>query len=105
MRFRCSFHAISIASWPLFVQLFSEVPYVSAQLVGHHVVLHLDAHRQCVQVLFEQALIKELPLRGLVGHPLSFELFLTHMLHQARAQARLRSLQERRYRTAAMASP
>jgi hypothetical protein len=46
-----------------------------------------------------------LPLRGLVGPPLSFEQFLTHMLHQARAQARLRPLQERRYRTAALATP
>ncbi len=79
--------------------------YVSAHLVGHHVVLQLDATSRCVQVLHEQQVIKSLPLRGLVGQPLSFEQFLTHMLHQARAQARLRSLQERRYRTAAVATP
>jgi hypothetical protein len=79
--------------------------YVSAHLVGHHVVLQLDAQLHCVQVLHEHQIIKSLPLRGLVGQPLSFEQFLTHMLHQARAQARLRSLQERKYRTAAVATP
>jgi len=79
--------------------------YVSSQLVGQQVVVHLDARQRCVQVLFGQQPIKSLPLRGLVGCVLSFEQFLTHMLHQARAQARLRSLQERRYRTARFASP
>jgi len=79
--------------------------YVSSKLVGHHVVLQLDAAGRCLQVLYELQIIKSLPLRGLVGHVLSFEQFLTHMLHQARAQARLRSLQERKYRTAAFAAP
>jgi hypothetical protein len=79
--------------------------YVSSQLVGQHVVLHLDAKARCMQVLSEQQLVKSLPLKGLVGHALSYEQFLTHMLHQARAQARLRSLQERKYRTAAFAAP
>lgn len=79
--------------------------YVSSQLVGHHVVLHLDAKARCLQVLLEQQPIKSLPLKGLVGRMLSFEQFLSHMLRQARAQARLRSLQERRYRMAAFAAP
>ncbi len=78
---------------------------VSSKLVGHRVVLHLDATQHCMQVLLEQQPITSLPLRGLVGHLLSFEHFLTPMPHQARAQARLRSLQERKYRTAAFASP
>jgi transposase InsO family protein len=79
--------------------------YVSARLVGQHVVLDLDAPGRCLQVLHEQQVIKALPLRGLVGQMLSFEQFLIHMLHQARAQARLRSLQERKYRTAAFTAP
>jgi hypothetical protein len=78
--------------------------YISAHLVGHHVVLQLDAKLRCVHVLHEQHLVKVLPLKGLVGHPLSFERFLTHMLQQARAQHRLRSLQERRSRTAPFAA-
>jgi hypothetical protein len=65
----------------------------------------LDAKGRCMQVLHDQQIIKSLPLKGMVGHALSFEQFLTHMLHQARAQARLRSLQERKYRTAARAAP
>jgi len=79
--------------------------YVSSQLAGRHVVLELDAEQDCMHVLLEQQPLKDLPLRGLVGKLLSYEQFLTHMLHQARAQARLRSLQERKYRTAAKASP
>ena len=78
---------------------------VSSKLAGQHVVLHLDAKSRCVQVLHAQQVVKTLPVRGLVGQPLSFEQFLTHMLHQARAQARLRSWQDRKYRTAAFAAP
>ena len=74
---------------------------VSSQLVGHHVVLHPYSKARCMQVLHEQQVVTSLPRIRLVGHLLSFEQFLTHMLHQARAQARLRSLQERKYRTAA----
>jgi hypothetical protein len=79
--------------------------YVSSKLVGQRVVLSLDADEHCMHVLREQQSIKDLPLRGLVGRSLSYEQFLAHMLHQAKAQARLRSLQERKYRTAAQASP
>ncbi len=53
----------------------------------------------------EQQHLKSLPLKGLVGSLLTFEQFLAHMLRQARAQHRLRSLQERRWRTAALDSP
>jgi hypothetical protein len=79
--------------------------YVSSQLVGQRVVLDLDADEHCMHVLLEQKPVRDLPLRGLVGRSLSYEQFLAHMLHQAKAQARLRSLQERKYRTAAGASP
>lgn len=79
--------------------------YVSSKLVGRRVVLELDADQGCMHVLLEQQPFKDLPLRGLVGKQLAYEQFLTHMCHQARAQARLRSLQERKYRTAAKASP
>ncbi len=78
---------------------------VSSTLVGQHVTVRLDSGQRCMQVLLEGQFITSLPLKGIVGHSLSFEQFLTHMLHQARAQSRLRSLQERRYRTAARATP
>jgi transposase InsO family protein len=79
--------------------------YVSPTLAGQHVVLHLDAKAHCVQVLHEQQLIKSLPIKGLVGHLLSFEQFLAHMGHQAQTLQRLRSLQEHRRRTAAAPFP
>ena len=79
--------------------------YVSSQRVGQRVVLHLDAQEYRVHVLHEHQLVKSLPLKGLLGQVLSFEQFLTHMLRQARAHARLRSLQERKYRTSPFASP
>ena len=58
-----------------------------------------------IHVYVESQLIKTLPLRGVVGRMLSYEEFVEHMAHQARAQQRLSSLQERRYRTAALATP
>lgn len=79
--------------------------YVSSHLVGHRVVLHLDAKARCFHVLHEQQPIKSLPIKGVVGTLLPFEQFLAHMGRQARASQRLRSLQERRRRTAAFASP
>lgn len=79
--------------------------YVSAKLAGRHVSVPLDAQARCLHVYLEQHRLKSLPLRGLVGRSLSFEQFLTHMLQQARAQHRLRSLQERKYRLAAFTTP
>lgn len=79
--------------------------YVSSQLVGHHVDVRVDAQDRCLQVFSDQRLVKSLPLKGLVGRLLPYESFLSHMLHQARALARLRSLQERKYRTAPLAVP
>lgn len=79
--------------------------YVSAKLVGQQVVVRLERELRQLRVFHEQHEIKTLPIRGLVGHQLAFESFLTHMLRQARAQARLRSLQERRYRTSPHAAP
>ncbi len=79
--------------------------YVSSQLVGHHVSVQLDAQARCLHVYLEQQPIKSLPVRGLLGHSLSFEQFLTHMLQQARAQHRLRPWQARRFRSAPFTTP
>jgi transposase InsO family protein len=79
--------------------------YISSKLTGHRVTLQVDAKARCLQVFQQQHHLKSLPIKGLVGHLLTFDQFLTHMLQQARAQQRLRSLQERRLRTAAFASP
>ena len=79
--------------------------YVSRRLAGQRVSARLDAADRCLQIFQEHHLLKSVPLKGLVGQQLSFEQFLAHMQTQARAQRRLRSLQERRQRTAAFASP
>jgi len=79
--------------------------YVSSKLVGHRLSLQLDAQARCLHVFQGQQQLKSLPIKGLVGHLLTFEQFLSHMREQARAQHRLRTLQERRLRTAAVASP
>lgn len=79
--------------------------YVSSKLVGHCLSLQVDAKTQCLHVFHGQQQLKSLPIKGLVGHLLTFEQFLAHMRAQARAEHRLRSLQERRLRTAAVASP
>ena len=76
---------------------------ISSKLTGHRVTLQVDAKARCLQVFQQQ--LKSLPIKGLVGHLLTFDQFLTHMRKLARAQQRLRSLQERRLRTAAFASP
>ena len=79
--------------------------YISSHRVGHRVVVRLDASTRSIEVMDEQKPIKSLALKGLVNQTLSFEQFVLHMQHQARAQERLRSLQERRYRTARIATP
>jgi len=79
--------------------------YVSSKLVGHRLSLQLDAKTHCLHVFHEQQRLKSLPIKGLVGHLLTFEQFLVHMRTQAKAEHRLRSLHERRLRTAAVASP
>jgi len=77
----------------------SDTP-VSRQRAGHRVSVQLDAQDCCLHVFLQERRVKSLPVRGLLGQVLSFEQFLAPMLQQARAQHRLRSLQERRYRTA-----
>ncbi len=79
--------------------------YVSARLAGQQVILQLDATQRCLHVLHQEQLLKSVPLKGLRGQVLPFEQFLTLMLQQARAQQRLRSLQERRFRRGLSDSP
>lgn len=72
---------------------------------GRRVTVTINALEHQMQIFADAELIKTLPLRGVVGRPLSYEEFVEHMSHQARAQLRLRTWQERRYRTAVVALP
>ena len=68
---------------------------------GQHVTLQVQAATRSLRVYTpEGTLLKTLPLRGLLDQTLSFERFIEAMQHQARAQHRLRSLQERQRRLA-----
>jgi transposase InsO family protein len=87
------------------VQLDLKSYYVSKALAGHWVTLRLESASRSVQVYLQAQLLCILPLKGMVGRLLSFDAFVEHMCHQARAAHRLRSLQERRRRTQALASP
>jgi hypothetical protein len=74
--------------------------YVDVHRAGQRVTLQLQAASRSLRIWHEGTLLKTLPLRGLVGQPMSFERFVEHMLAQARALHRLRSLQARRRRLA-----
>lgn len=78
---------------------------IGQQWRGRRVTVTINALEQQIHIYAEAQLIKTLPLRGVVGRALSYEVFVEHMEHQARAQHRLLSLQERRYRTAGTATP
>ena len=78
--------------------------YVGRALAGQHVALHLSAAKAALLVVHEHQLIKTLPLKGLCGQALRFEAFVQLMGHQARAEHRLRTAQERRARLGSSAS-
>jgi hypothetical protein len=73
---------------------------VDAHRAGQRVTLQIQAASHGLLVWQEGSLLKTLPLRGLVGGRFSFERFVEYMVEQARAQHRLRSLQERSKRMA-----
>ncbi len=79
--------------------------YVGRSWAGHHVALHLSAAKRALLVVDGHQVIKTLPLKGLSGQALRFEAFVRLMMGQARAEHRLRTLQERRARLGASASP
>ena len=74
--------------------------YVDGHQAGQRVTLEIQAASQSLLVWQEGGLLKTLPLRAVVGGSFSFERFVEYMVLQARAQHRLRSLQERRKRMA-----
>jgi hypothetical protein len=76
------------------------VETLDAHRAGQRVTLEIQAASHSLLVWQEGSLLKTLPLRGLVNGRFSFERFVEYMVQQARAQHRLRSLQERRKRRA-----
>jgi hypothetical protein len=73
--------------------------YVDVRRAGQRVTLEIQATSRCMLIWHEGTLLKTVPLRGLAGVQLSFARFVEYMVQQARAQHRLRTLQDRRKRT------
>jgi hypothetical protein len=61
------------------------------QWKGQRVTVSIDAELRQMQIFHDDQILKTHPLKGVVGHLLSFEDFVEHMATQARAQHRLRS--------------
>jgi hypothetical protein len=78
---------------------------VGHRFIGQRVSAAIDASTRSLSIYLEHQLLKTVPLKGIVGKTLAFEEFVTHMKHQARAQQRLRSAQERQQRMAGKPSP
>lgn len=74
--------------------------YVDVHRAGQRVTLQVQAATGSLLIWQEGTLLKTVPLRGLLGQSLTFERLVEYMSQQARAQHRLRSLQERKRRLA-----
>ncbi|HEY6406623.1 MAG TPA: hypothetical protein VIY29_04045 [Ktedonobacteraceae bacterium] len=78
---------------------------VGRAFAGQRVALHVSATDRCWIVIQGSQRLKTLPLKGLFGAALPFETYVHLMEQQARAEQRLRSLQERRARHGRFSSP
>jgi len=72
--------------------------YVDVHRAGQRVTLQMEAASHSLLIWHEGTLLKTVPLRGFSGGSCSFARFVDSMIQQARAQRRLRSLQERKKR-------
>lgn len=72
--------------------------YVDVHRAGQRVTLQIEAESHSLLIWHEGSLLKTVPLRGFSGGTCSFARFVEYMVQQARAQHRLRSLQERKKR-------
>jgi len=79
--------------------------YVGQALAGQRVALHLSAKTRSWLVVAGSTILKTIPLKGLYQAALPFEQFVALMMQQARAEQRLRTSQERRFRHGRSSSP
>jgi hypothetical protein len=69
--------------------------YLKVDLAGKYVQVEVDASHRELVVYLEKAVVKKLPLKGLVGRELSLEEYLALMLREARSERRLAALRAR----------
>jgi hypothetical protein len=72
--------------------------YINQQLVGQQVTLRVDAAARAFVVEHAGTLVKQLPIKGLVGACLPFATFVTVLCEQARSEWRRRARVSRQLR-------
>lgn len=66
------------------VQVDRHTYFVSSQLAGQPVLVHLDAERQCFWVTHNQQMVKQLPIQGRYERTMAFGQYLRAMQAEAR---------------------
>lgn len=72
--------------------------YVKQDLVGHHIMLRLNASTRCFDVFQGEQFVKSVPIKGLHGQPMPLEVYIDLMRERARSEERQRLLRQRRAR-------
>ena len=72
--------------------------FVDVHRAGQRVTLQIEAESHSLLIWHEGSLLKTVLLRGFSGGTCSYARFVEYMVQQARAQRRLRSLQDRKKR-------
>jgi hypothetical protein len=62
--------------------------YLRRNLKGSYVALQVDPAERSLKIEYRQQLLKTIPLKGLVGQPLSFEAYLKHIRQEAASEWR-----------------
>jgi transposase InsO family protein len=78
--------------------------YVGKALHGQQITVHLNATEAKLVLLGENRIIKEIAVPSWSKDPVPFAVYVQQMQEQARAEHRLRSLQERQQRVRALSS-
>ncbi len=60
--------------------------YVDQATIGKYVSLQIDAHARVFVVEYREQVVKQLPIKGLVGEPLPLEVYLEQITREARTQ-------------------
>ena len=65
------------------VQIGKQRYYIRKNLAGRYVVLRVDAHKHQFEVLMDQEIIKQLPMKGLQNQELPFQKYLELISQEA----------------------
>lgn len=64
--------------------------YVKQALAGQMIAIRINAVERCLEVLYQNALIKTLPIKGLQGKRMPLEDYIAFMQERARSEERQR---------------